>query len=175
MVFKKSIFCLATFFICNTIWAQDVFDAARTGDIDQLRVLKRIKSDTLESINENGFCPLLLATYRNQNKTVKFLIKQHVNVNQSSQEGTSLLAAAYKNNITITKLLLKHGAIVDAQGKDGITALMFATQSGNKKMILLLLDSKANLSLKDNSGKTALDYAKLSKDKEINVIFDSNK
>lgn len=173
MAFKKSIFWLATIFICNTIFAQDVFDAARTGDIAQLRVLQRIKSDTLESVNENGFCPLLLATYRNQHKTVKFLIKQKVNVNQNSQEGTPIIAAAFKNNLGIAKMLLNNGAEVNAQGHDGATALIFATQNSNKKMILFLLKNHANPKLSDTSGKTAIQYSKLSKDPEIQIIFDT--
>jgi uncharacterized protein len=155
----------------NTISAQDVFDAARTGDISRLRVLQKIKGDTLNSLNENGFSPLLLATYRNQNKTVKFLIQQKANVNQTSQEGTPIIAAAYKGNIAIVKMLIKNGAFLNAVGHDGATALIFATQNSDDTMIKLLLKNKADATVKDIHGKTALDYAKYSKNKSISLIF----
>jgi uncharacterized protein len=172
MNFTKIVFIFSTVLFLQKIQAQDVFDAARTGDISRLRALQKLKKDTLNSLNASGFCPLLLATYRNQDKTVKFLLKQKVDVNQTSGEGTPIIAAAYKGNISIVKMLLKNGAQVNATGHDGATALIFATQNGDEVLIKLLLKNNADVNVKDVQGKTAIDYAKYSTNKNLIALFD---
>ena len=94
--------------------AQSVFDAARSGDIERLEVLYLEFPDTLDVTDENGFTPLILATYRNQVEAVEYLLDHGVNTDYLSQEGTALHAACYKGSIKIAKLLIlkfKHQSI----------------------------------------------------------------
>jgi ankyrin repeat protein len=59
--------------------------------------------------------------------------------------------------------LIEAGANVNqAQKKDGKTPLMAAADSNITKIIDLLLEAGADVHMKDNSGKTALDWAKRS-------------
>jgi ankyrin repeat protein len=140
--------------------SQDVFDAARSGDIVLLDKLYQLNSDTLKSENSNGFSPLILACYYNQEAAVQFLIDKNVDVNQTSQEGTALLGASYKGNLAIITLLLNAGADVNATSKDGTSPLIFAVLAKNAEVVTLLLSFNADVEHADTKGLTALDYAK---------------
>ncbi len=58
-------------------------------------------------------------------------------------------------------------ARVNFQNEKGKTILMYAAEFGYTKSIKKLLANKADITLKDKSGKTALDYAKLNGNAEI--------
>lgn len=57
----------------------------------------------------------------------------------------------------ITKLLLWHGADINAKGRDGKTALMFAKHG---HITEYLIDMKADLTIKDDANRTCLFYVK---------------
>ncbi len=59
------------------------------------------------------------------------------------------------------RLLLEHGAVVNAAGgPKGRTALHYAAAAGFLKVMALLLEHGADLTLKDDDGETALDLAR---------------
>lgn len=140
--------------------SQDIFEAVRTGNISRVEALMKENKDTINSVNENGFTPLIIATYRNQLAIVEYLINNNVDINYISQEGSALLGACYKGNTELTKLLLENGADVNTVSPQKTSALIFAVQSRNIKLLELLLDYNADRSIVDINGFTALDYAK---------------
>lgn len=147
--------------------AQDVFEAARTGDVIRMETLIRMNPDTIRKINASGFSPLILAAYRNQLKTVEFLLQHGADVNGGSPEGPALLGACYKGNVELVEVLLNHKAEVNAQNSLGTSALMFAALSNNVNLVKLLLKNGAKKDLKEKTGKTALDYAQANQSKEL--------
>jgi ankyrin repeat protein len=62
--------------------------------------------------------------------------------------------------IDIARLLIQHGANVNAKDKDGMTALMVAASHNNAPAIGLL-QAGADAAAKNNRGETALAIAKL--------------
>ncbi len=70
---------------------------------------------------------------------------------------TSLMYENYQ--LRDVNALLKNGATVDLQNKDGITALMFACRDGHTEAIRMLLERGAKIDLQDINGETALSYA----------------
>lgn len=58
------------------------------------------------------------------------------------------------------RVLLRHGADVNALDECGHTALMIAAQQGELECVRLLLEAGADRARKDMDGKTALDYAR---------------
>jgi ankyrin repeat protein len=58
------------------------------------------------------------------------------------------------------RLLLEHGAPVNARGPKGRTALHYASAAGFIRVIALLLDYGADISLKDDEGNMPLDLAR---------------
>ncbi|MDE7291965.1 MAG: ankyrin repeat domain-containing protein [Treponemataceae bacterium] len=78
------------------------------------------------------------------------------------EKRTKLLFSAVKsNNLEQAKVCIELGADVNAKSKDdnGETALMIATNKGNKDMVDLLIKSGVNVNATDNIGSTALMYA----------------
>jgi ankyrin repeat protein len=74
-------------------------------------------------------------------------------------QGPALLwTAAESNAVESARLLLGFGVDVDARSPIGITPLMAAAGSGSVEVVELLLDGGADRTLKDDAGKTALDY-----------------
>ena len=70
-----------------------------------------------------------------------------------------MIACAYWCGLDMVKLLVDHGANVNAVANDGTTALMLAASNEKQDVIVYLLAHGAKASLKDANGKTALDFA----------------
>jgi uncharacterized protein len=159
--FQRTLFLTVVGLFPCSLSSQTIFDVVRKGDIQLLQKLYTLKPDTINSINENGFTPLIIAVYRYQNETAKFLLEHGASVNVNSPEGPALLAAVYKNNTEMVEALIKHKANLDLTNEEGVTALMFATMNNNLKLVDLLLKHGANKTLLSKSGHSALSYAKM--------------
>ena len=55
----------------------------------------------------------------------------------------------------------------------GGTALMGASRDGHASIVQLLLDNRADVNAKDNSGWTALDYARVHKHSEVVALLEA--
>jgi hypothetical protein len=147
--------------------AQGIFDACRKGDTSAIKVMIKVNPDTVNCRNEGGFTPLIIAGYRGQMHVVKLLLKHKADVNAASGEGTVLMGACFKGNVELAALLIANRADVNGANDLGTTPLMYAILSQKIELIKLLLDSGALKDVKERSGKTALDYAVQSGNKEI--------
>lgn len=147
--------------------AQDVFEAARTGNVKQLKKLIELNKDTIQALSPMGFDPLMIACYRGQTKCAAFLIAQGADVNRSSAEGSALQAACYQNNTELALLLIKRGAGLNTQGPDGNTALMYAVLNQNLKLVKTLTRVGADLKLTNKDGQTAYSLAMTQRNTEI--------
>ncbi|HEX8638571.1 MAG TPA: ankyrin repeat domain-containing protein, partial [Pyrinomonadaceae bacterium] len=70
-----------------------------------------------------------------------------------------LAGAAFKGDTYMARLLIEHGADVNARSPDGKTALMFAAMFDRAEFIDLLLAHGADASLRSDDGVTALGLA----------------
>lgn len=140
-------------FLNFSVEAQDIFDAARKGDIERMRSLAAISPDTLNAKNEHGFTPLVLAAYRNQPDAVEFLIKSGIDVTVDTPEGSALMGACFTGNMEIAEQLIKAGAFLNEQNANGETPLHFAVMSGNQDLIWYLLEMGAYTKTVNNTGQ----------------------
>lgn len=166
----KRVFFLLVLFsaIANAqVKSKDVFDVARTGTVEEMKVLVQLKKDTINAINRSQFSPLILACYRGNAPVAEYLAKNVKDINYNSPSGTALAAAAVKGNTAMVKVLLENKANPDLPDGMGMTPLLYASQFENKEIIQLLLKYKANKQLKSNEGKSAMDYAVFNKNQEI--------
>lgn len=77
-----------------------------------------------------------------------------------TEEGlTGLMYVSYWGEQATVKLLLEHGANPNAALKDGTTALMKAVEQNHSVVVLELLRAGAQVGLRDQEGRNALDYA----------------
>lgn len=150
--------------------SQDVFEAARTGNIQRLKELIALKKDTISALNKMGFDPLMIACYRGQTKCAEFLVKNGANVNRPSAEGSALQAACYQNNTELAALLVKKGADLNVQGPDGNTALMYAVLNQNEKLVKILVKAGSDLTKRNADNQTAYSLAMTQANTEIQKL-----
>ncbi len=154
--------CILVVLIFSTggLFAQSIFDAARSNDTLRIKTLFALKADTINSKNESGFTPLIIAVYRQQTEAANYLMRLGADPNAPSPEGTALIAASYKGALKLLNRLLLHGARVNETNEDGVSALMFAAQLNHEAIARSLLQHGASKQLCSKAGYTAMDYAR---------------
>jgi ankyrin repeat protein len=103
-----------------------------------------------------------------KNKDIaKILIDNGVDVNAVGKIGKTALMFA--RNKDIAKILIDNGADVNAVDKIGETALIASIKVNDKEKVSYLLENKANVSIKDKDGYSAIDYAYDKDRKDIRI------
>eukprot|EP00658_Telonema_sp_P-2_P032064 TRINITY_DN23840_c0_g2_i4.p2 TRINITY_DN23840_c0_g2~~TRINITY_DN23840_c0_g2_i4.p2 ORF type:complete len:171 (+),score=26.59 TRINITY_DN23840_c0_g2_i4:175-687(+) len=72
---------------------------------------------------------------------------------------TALHIASRRGFVVVVEELHRAGAEIDAAGPWGMTPLQYATVFGHREVARLLVDLGADLSVRDQNGRTALDHA----------------
>jgi uncharacterized protein len=167
--FNKTIFSILFFltFSVSSFSQQNIFDIARTGTLKDIQKAAIKNPESINTKNENGYTPLILACYRGNIAVAKFLIQYSKTVNVASDMGTPLMAATYKGQTEIVKLLLENKADPNIADGNGTTPLIYCAMFGHTEILKLLLDNKANKTHKDKDGKTAFEFAVFSGNQDI--------
>lgn len=94
-------------------------------------------------------------------KVVKAILDQGVDANSFSPEGfRPLCIAAFWGYSGIVQLLLDRGADIDACNRGtNWTALHCATFQGHGKVVMLLMNNNPDMTIRDNLGRSAIDFA----------------
>ena len=112
----------------------------------------------VEAANRSGETALMLASLRGQTTLVQRLLQRGAAVNRPGW--SPLHYAATAPDEAPMKLLLTHGAAVDARSPNGTTPLMMAADYGPSACVDLLLAAGAQVDLKNDLGLTAVDFAR---------------
>ena len=108
--------------------------------------------------NKSGETPLMMASIQGNLPLVQTLVlKNKAMVDQIGW--TPLHYACAKGHLEVTQFLISNGAIVDSVSLNATTPLMMAVQSGNERLVKLLLDKGADLQLRNSQGLSAIDIA----------------
>lgn len=164
-------------------------------------LLKSQKMNLEEKIA--GYTPLLYACTRNNFKIAKMLVEAGADVNVTNDLVSPLCRGAlagdaelvglllqkgadpnltttggspldYSRNLTITKMLVEHGANINFKNPtEGFTPLMSAISRGDILSAKYLIAHGADIGSVDSFGRTALSIARERKNKEIeNLLVD---
>ncbi len=137
-------------------------------------IKKNKTQDALDYINQNpsintltykGRTPLLWAIENNQPKVVEALINTGVNTDASHKKIPPLLFSMYKENDKVSEVFIQKSLSLWDFDQSNTTPLIFATTTGNVSIARQILDkNKKGLQLKDNTNRTALDWALINED-----------
>lgn len=116
-------------------------------------------------IDKNHKTALVYAIEKNHIKVIIYLSAK-ANEPVLDAEPENIFSAARKGKSEEVASYLSNGA-VDAVDKDGKTALHIACEAGQYETAVLLLKKGASKKLLDHDGRSALNYAKLSGNKEL--------
>jgi palmitoyltransferase len=97
-----------------------------------------------------------------RSSTQYYYIRNGTDVNVIDNKGsTPLHWAAYSGSYQAINFLITWGSKLNMRDRDtGVTALHLAAMQGNTRIVRRLLIKGIDRTIKDFSGKTALDYAK---------------
>lgn len=115
----------------------------------------------VNSRGEFGKTPLMAAIENKSPNSINIikLLLSHPKINLETRNNniwTALHEAALENRADIIKLLLDHGADIDAKDGGGSTALMLAAESNKEDAVEALLRYGASTHIKTRRGETAL-------------------
>jgi ankyrin repeat protein len=140
----------------------NVFEAAATGQLERLRQLVDADPALIHAWSHDGFTSLHLAVFFGQREVVDYLLPFGPDINaisRNSMHVQPLHSAAAGNRLDICRVLIEHGAGVNARQEGGFTPLMEAAQNGNGELVALLLAHGADADAAAENGKTAVDFA----------------
>jgi len=171
---KKIILINALLLLSMPGWAQNIFKAAQLNDITGIKFLLNYGIDVNDR-DAQGNTPLIVAVKSGQKVAVHFLLEKDADVDVQNKAGnTALITACLSGSQAETDLLIEHHANPNIQNATGVTALIAAVKAGNTEVVKHLLASGADARLSDHQHKSAVDYAKDLKRKEIFDLLNSS-
>lgn len=134
--------------------------AAREGSMQVLDTLLAHPGTRIDTPAVNGNTALMMAAFKHNMPAVQALLAKGAAVNRDGW--TPLHYAAAGGDNEIVRLLLKHGAKIDAlspRASGAYTPLMMAAREGHDSTALLLIDSGANPGMTNSEGLTPAQLA----------------
>lgn len=135
--------------------------ACFAGQLDIVQLLRKHDAD-YDSYDKGGSSPIHWAVDGGNVKLLDWIIADGADVNKKDHScgWTPLLrCASVGGNRDVALTLLMAGADINAQDRDGKTALMIGIINGHQPLVELLLKRNANLKVKNEYGKTAYEMA----------------
>jgi len=125
--------------------------AVRQDDVELVERLLKTGADP-KAANRYGVTPLHLAAVNGSAVLIERLLKAGADPNAPGADGeTALMSVARGGHVDAAKVLLEHGAAVDAREMwHGQTALMWASAQGHASMIGELLAHGADVNARSN-------------------------
>ena len=160
--------------------ALDQFEAASLGRLDSLKKSIgeeiRRESTAVNARSKDGFTALHFASYFGQPAAARVLIENGAAVDAVAANPTQVMplhSAASARNLEAVRLLLEHGAPVNARQQSGWVPIHAAAQNGDRPMVELLLKHGADPALTNADGKTPAAVARDKGHEEIATLLEA--
>jgi len=161
---------------CNLVFGGEIHDAAKSGDLEQVKALLKADPNLVFIQDNSGWTALHFGARNGHKDVVELLLANKADVNAKTKIGMTPLqvALAFSSNARpaasqqgltntdyegIAELLIAKGADVTSRNNGGMTVLHYAASAGFTNLIKELLDRKADVNAKDRNGRTPLDLA----------------
>ena len=144
--------------------------AARDGHDDVVHALLSDSRCPVDAKGQDGYTALHYSCRYGHVDTVRTLVNHKANVNAKTDSGDTplTLAARDGHDNVVHALLSDYQCPVDAKGQDGYTALHYSCRYGHVDVVRTLVNNKANVNAKTDSGDTPLTLA--ARNKHDNVV-----
>ncbi|MGA8258836.1 MAG: ankyrin repeat domain-containing protein [Arenicellales bacterium] len=139
--------------------------AALSGDPGMISLLLR-HGAAVNAAAKNGWTALMIASVKGYVDVARVLLDHGADAGRADMfSWTPLMRAVYEDRPHIVQLLLaRDTAGVNTPGEKGMTALHLAVLKRDPEVVKLLLAAGADPGIKDDSGRTAADFARQNKD-----------
>lgn len=141
--------------------------AIKKNDLDEVEQL--LNEETLVQLNDNRRTTLMVAVEGGNEKIINLIIEEAKKLSDQEKENfldaqdyfgtTALIRVVNLSDTKILELLIQEGAGVNVVDNLDRTPLIHAVINGKPEMVRLLKNAKADISLRDEANKAALDYA----------------
>ncbi|XP_048247108.1 ankyrin repeat domain-containing protein 50-like isoform X1 [Haliotis rufescens] len=137
-----------------------------------MKIVKYVLSQNMADINsknQNGETPVMLAALQGQKQLLLFLLGQHADMSPLDNAGNNILhLACCGGNIEVVNYVLLQNIVhIDSRGREGKTPAMMAAEKGRKSVLDLLKSNGADLSLKDNFSNDVYQLARRNGHEEL--------
>ena len=149
--------------------SEQYYQAIRNNDLSKLGVL--VKSNDVNLKDERGGTPLMYAATVGGLDAMKLLVSAKADVNaKNAFDVTPLILSG--TDLAKVRFLAEKGANVNAQSKQGRTALLVAAgYDGGTEIVKFLISKGADLAAHDDAGETALLAATGANDTETALLL----
>ncbi len=173
---------------------ESFFRAIKSGNLEEVQRLLSLDPEQINT-KENGVGPVLVAAYNRKmeianflaekagmlnifeacamgrnNQIMMHLARDHQLVNAYAEDGFQPLGlASFFGQLETVKLLVQAGALLNSSSKNilNASALQSAAATGEKNIVLYLLEKGADPNIRENSGYTPLHAAAQNGDVDI--------
>lgn len=142
-----------------------VVAAARLKAWQSVRALAELRGTDLDATSADGVNALMFAALHGELPVVKALIARGAEVNKTGW--TPLHWAAANGHAEVVRHLLERHAYIDAESPNQTTPLMMAARQLHPTTVRLLIDEGADPTVRNQSGLTAAEYARLAGDPKL--------
>lgn len=137
-----------------------LFLSIRNGDLNSFKSIIDSNNDLINSGNQLGSTPLIVATSLNKLEICNFLIDHNADVNIANAHGNSaILFAAQNGQLDLVKRLIEKGASIDVRNNQGRSALHYAAFSGNIELFKYLETNGLDKTPSTADGGTMIHWA----------------
>lgn len=134
--------------------------AAREGALKVAGFLLDQSAVKVNVLNRHGESPLMIAALKGRLPLVERLLARRAEVNKTGWAPLHY-AATHPDPVSadIVRRLLEAHAYIDAESPNRTTPLMMAAHYGHESVVQLLLDEGADVTMRNEQGLSAIDFA----------------
>jgi ankyrin repeat protein len=151
--------------------------AAINEDAENIRLLLDAGADP-EARTLNGLTALIMVAQQGKAKSIRPLVEGGADIEGvddiADHNNTPLGWAAYLGQVEVVKELIVLGANLNyIPSGQGDTPVISAVRAYRVEVVKVLVEAKADLTIRNRMGKTALDYAKEMNDAEMIALLEA--
>jgi len=142
--------------------------AVLSHDTETVSLLVRYGAE-VNAVADNGWTALMIASAKGYSDIARLLLEHGAKPDIADvYSWTPLMRAVYEQRLQIVSLLVAQKSTrVNRIGENGLTALHLAALKGDQAIAQVLLAAGADPAIRDDLGRTPLDFAKKNKDLQM--------